>query len=95
VRELVGYLRFDTQAELKLVNEIRALDQVYTNHLLAQQKLAFKQRSGAKVTKCYDRAQTPHQRQSPGTASPTRTADSLSTQWPPYAQRLSTGRSPS
>lgn len=62
VRELVGYLRFDTPAELKVLNDIWELDQVYTNHLLAQQKLSFKQRNGAKVTKRHDRAQTPLQR---------------------------------
>jgi hypothetical protein len=62
VRELVGYLRFDTPAELALLNEIWALDATYTNYLLAQQKLVFKQRTGAKVTKRYDRATTPHER---------------------------------
>jgi len=62
VRELVGYLRFDTDAELKVLNEIWALDRVFTNYLLAQQKLVFKQRNGAKVTKRYDRAQTPRDR---------------------------------
>jgi hypothetical protein len=62
VRQLVGYLRFDTPAELALLNEIWALDATYTNYLLAQQKLVFKQRSGAKVTKRYDRATTPHER---------------------------------
>lgn len=62
VRELVGYLRFDTEAELKVLNEIWALDQNYTNHLLAQQKLVFKHREGAKVTKRHDRAQTPYER---------------------------------
>jgi transposase InsO family protein len=62
VRELVGYLRFDTPAELKVLNDIWELDRVYTNHLLAQQKLTFKQRTGAKVTKRHDRVQTPLQR---------------------------------
>jgi hypothetical protein len=59
VRELVGYLRFDTEKELNVLNEIWALDMGYTNYLLAQQKLVFKQRSGSKVTKRYDRASTP------------------------------------
>ena len=59
VRELVGYLRFDTDKELSLLNEIWALDMGYTNYLLAQQKLVSKQRDGAKVTKRYDRAATP------------------------------------
>ena len=62
VRELVGYLRFDTEAELNILNAIWALDQRFTNHLLAQQKLVFKQRDGAKVTKRYDTAQTPFAR---------------------------------
>jgi len=62
VRELVGYLRYDTPAELALLNEIWELDRVFTNYLLPQQKLVFKQRNGAKVTKRYDTATTPHQR---------------------------------
>jgi hypothetical protein len=62
VRQLVGYLRFDTEAELAVLNEIWGLDGVYTNHLLAQQKLLSKTRDGAKVVKRYDRAATPYQR---------------------------------
>jgi hypothetical protein len=62
VRELVGYLRFDTDAERSMLNEIWGLDQVFTNHLLAQQKLVSKQRHGSKVTKRHDRAATPAQR---------------------------------
>ena len=62
VRELVGYLRYDTASELALLNEIWELDRVFTNYLLPQQKLIFKQRHGAKVAKRHDRASTPHQR---------------------------------
>ena len=62
VRELVGYLRFDTDNELALLNRIWALDQTFTNYLLAQQKLVHKQRHGAKVTKRYDTAATPFDR---------------------------------
>ena len=62
VRQLVGYLRFDTTAELELLNKIWALDGVFTNYLLAQQKLVEKHRHGAKVTKRYDRAHTPYAR---------------------------------
>jgi len=62
VRELVGYLRYDTATELAKLNEIWELDRVFTNYLLPQQKLVFKQRNGAKVTKRYDTATTPHQR---------------------------------
>ena len=62
VRELVGYLRYDTATELAKLDEIWELDRVFTNYLLPQQKLIFKQRNGAKVTKRYDTATTPHQR---------------------------------
>ncbi|GAA4370752.1 integrase catalytic domain-containing protein [Paeniglutamicibacter cryotolerans] len=62
VRELVGYLRYDTPAELELLNEIWELDQVFTNYLLPQQKLVKKTRVGAKVTKVHDKPATPHQR---------------------------------
>lgn len=62
VRELVGYYRYDTGAELDLLNQIWDLDAIFTNYLLPQQKLIFKQRRGAKVIKRYDTATTPHQR---------------------------------
>jgi transposase InsO family protein len=62
VRELVGYYRYDTPAELSKLNEIWELDAVFTNYFLPQQKLIFKQRDGAKVIKRYDTATTPHQR---------------------------------
>jgi len=62
VRELVGYLRFDTDAELSILNQIWELDRTFTNYLLAQQKIVFKQRHGSKVTKRYDPALTPFER---------------------------------
>ena len=62
VRELVGYLRFDTEAELALLNRIFELDAGYTNLLLSQQKLLSRERVGAKVVKRHDRAATPYQR---------------------------------
>ena len=43
VRQLVGYLRFDTPDELAVLNGIWELDMGYTNLLLAQQKLVSKQ----------------------------------------------------
>ena len=64
VRELVGYLRFDTDAELAILNEIWELDHIYTNYMLAQQQLVSKVRHGAKVTKHHDKAATPFQRAS-------------------------------
>ena len=62
VRELVGYLRYDTAAELAVLNSIWELDRVFTNYLLPQQKLLSKERHGAKVTKKHDAPATPHQR---------------------------------
>ena len=75
VRELVGYLRFDTPAELALLNQIWALDQDFTNLLCTQQKLLSRTRVGAKVIKRHDRATTPHQRTiDAGVLSPARRA---------------------
>ncbi|HWD23922.1 MAG TPA: DDE-type integrase/transposase/recombinase [Acidimicrobiales bacterium] len=62
VRELVGYLRFDTEAELDVLNAIWELDARFTNHLLAQQKLQSRERIGSKVIKRHDQAQTPVER---------------------------------
>ena len=58
----MGYLRFDTDAELATLNQIWELDRAFTNYLLAQQKIVFKQRQGSKVTKRYDKALTPFER---------------------------------
>jgi transposase InsO family protein len=62
VRELVGYLRFDTEAELEVLNGIWELDRRFTNLLCAQQKLLSRERVGAKVLKRHDRAATPLER---------------------------------
>jgi len=62
VRELVGYLRFDTPEELELLNAIWVLDARFTNHLLTQQKLLSRERQGSKVIKRYDVAATPLER---------------------------------
>jgi hypothetical protein len=62
VRQLVGYLRYDTEAELLLLNKIWVLQSLIGNHFYPQQKLISKVRHGAKVTKRYDPAQTPHAR---------------------------------
>jgi hypothetical protein len=62
VRQLVGYLRYDTPAELELLNKIWALQSLIGNHFYPQQKLISKVRDGAKITKKYDRAQTPYTR---------------------------------
>jgi len=62
VRTVVGYHRYDTEAELLLLNEICALPSQITNYFLPQPKLVAKVRDGAKITKTYDRPTTPHRR---------------------------------
>ena len=64
VRTLVGYHRYDTTAELLLLNKIWALQSLMTNYFGPQQKLISKVRNGAKVTKKYDKPKTPHRRAS-------------------------------
>jgi hypothetical protein len=62
VRTVVGYHRYDTAAELLLLNKIWLLQSQITNYFLPQQKLVSKVRDGAKVTKKYDLPTTPHHR---------------------------------
>lgn len=74
VRELGGYLRYDTPAELELLNQIWELDRTFTNYLLPQQKLVSKTRHGAKVTKVHDAPSTPHQRAAADSRTDTKAA---------------------
>lgn len=62
VRSVVGYHRYDTAAELLLLNEIWQQQTKLTNYFYPQQKLVSKVRQGAKVTKKYDTAATPFHR---------------------------------
>ena len=62
VRTVVGYYRYDTAAELLLLNEIWQLQSKLTNYFYPQQKLMSKVRDGAKVSKKYDTAATPFRR---------------------------------
>src|SRR5271169_6071128 len=62
VRTVVGYHRYDTAAELLLLNKIWVLQSKLTNYFCPQQKLVSKIRVGAKVSKKYDTATTPHRR---------------------------------
>lgn len=84
VRGLVGYLRFDTNAELTLLNKIWDADWPFTNLLCTQQKLISRERVGAKVVKRHDPARTPHERTltagvltAPQNAALTRTRDAI------------------
>ena len=62
VRALVGYHRYDTPAELLLLNKIWTVQSLLTNYFYPQQKLVYKVRDGAKITKKHDTATTPHRR---------------------------------
>ena len=62
VRTVVGYHRYDTTAELLLLNKIWMLQSKLTNYFYPQQKLVSKVRVGAKVSKKYDTATTPYRR---------------------------------
>ncbi|MGH9958164.1 MAG: DDE-type integrase/transposase/recombinase [Pyrinomonadaceae bacterium] len=62
VRRAVGYQRYDTEEQLQLLNELYATLRLYTNFFQPTMKLQSKERVGSKVSKKYDRAQTPYQR---------------------------------
>ena len=62
VRRNVGYYRYDTSRELDLLNQLWPLASIQVNLFLPQQKLISKTRTGAKVSKRYDRATTPMHR---------------------------------
>lgn len=62
VRRNVGYLRYDTEEEVKILNELYDYLRLYTNFFLPQVKLIEKTRVGSKVRKRYDQPQTPYRR---------------------------------
>ncbi|MGA5466181.1 integrase catalytic domain-containing protein [Mycobacterium sp. NPDC050041] len=76
VRTVVGYHRYDTPAELLLLNEIWQLQSKLTNYFHPQQKLISKVRHGASVSKKHDTATTPFHR---AIDHPTTTVESILT----------------
>ena len=62
VRQHVGYLRYDTDAELAVLGELYGRLRLFVNFFQPQMKLVAKTRTGAKVTKHYDTATTPYRR---------------------------------
>ena len=62
VRRNVGYLRYNTDEELNLLNELYIYLDSYINYFQPVVKLASKTRVGSKVSKKYDRARTPFRR---------------------------------
>ena len=59
---MVGYGRYDTPAELEVLGELYRYLRLWVNFFQPQMRLVSKTRSGAKVTKRYDRARTPYRR---------------------------------
>jgi len=62
VRRNVGYLRYDTQEELELLNKLYGYLRLYNNHFQASMKLIEKVRDSSKVIKRYDKPTTPYER---------------------------------
>ncbi len=62
VRRLIGYDRYTSHAALARLNTVYNVLRLYWNFFQPLRKLTAKVRHGARVTKRYDRAQTPYQR---------------------------------
>lgn len=62
VRRWVGYKRYETEEQVKLLNDLYKLLRLYTNFFLPVQKLIKKERIGSKVKKIHDKAKTPYHR---------------------------------
>ncbi|MCX8014533.1 MAG: transposase [candidate division WOR-3 bacterium] len=62
VRRAVGYHRYQTERELRLLNELYRSLRLYTNYFQPVMKLIEKKRIGSKVLKRYDKPKTPYQR---------------------------------
>jgi hypothetical protein len=62
VRRAVGYARYDTPEQLRLLNALYSQLRLYTNYFQPVMKLISKERHGAKVKKQYDAPKTPYQR---------------------------------
>lgn len=62
VRRTVAYYRYDTPAQLQLLNAIYRILRLYANFFLPVMKLQEKSRSGSKLSRRYDTPQTPYKR---------------------------------
>jgi len=62
VRKTIGYYRYDTEEELKVINQIYRLLKLYTNFFQPTMRLIEKTRTGSKVKKRYDTSKTPYRR---------------------------------
>jgi len=62
VRRYVGYGRYDTEMEQKILDELYGHLRLYVNFFQPVMKLVQKTRIGSRVKKKYDKPQTPYQR---------------------------------
>ena len=62
VRKVVGYRRFDTTGELRLLNAIYAVLRLYKNFCLPTIRLQSKTRENGRIQRVYDQPCTPYQR---------------------------------
>jgi hypothetical protein len=62
VRKVVGYRRFDTTGELRLLNEIYGVMRLYKNYFLPAMRLKSKTRVEGRIKRQYDASKTPYQR---------------------------------
>ena len=62
IRRLVGYGRYDSSVQVKLLNLLFATYRLYVNFFLPIVKLQSKVREGSRTRKIYDQPQTPYQR---------------------------------
>jgi len=62
LRRFLGYARYDTEEQLKIIREILKLVELYVNFFQPSMKLTQKKRIGAKTKKKHDTAKTPYRR---------------------------------
>jgi hypothetical protein len=63
VRKILGYLRYDTFAEISIINDLHRGDlRLYKNFFQPVMKLVSKERIGGSVKRKYDTPKTPYQR---------------------------------
>lgn len=60
VRRSVGYLRYDTQEEIKILNELYEIVGLYQNFFQPVMKLKSKERIGSKVKRSFEKPLTPY-----------------------------------
>lgn len=62
IRRAVGYLRYDTDEELGILNELYSYLRLYINYFIPVRKCLSKTRTGSKIKKNYDESKPPYRR---------------------------------